>query len=248
MISELNIQESRKTIIRKFLYAQVWEQGKIYYEKVGIPQGGPLSPLLSNLYLNKLDNWLDQKDMKFVRWADDILIFCKSADEAHDFLVAFRCYSRKVLKIDVHEDESKTKIFPITEKIPFLGFNLNNDRKEVNMTKIIKKWDERLALTSEAKILTGDDLNDLLSLSYGDIRKPQRSNNIFIQFWRSTVGQANGFKSCMDYETVYLSEIERRLERLKLQIHNLAKAYNYEPDMILSRYNFYVKSILHTIK
>jgi len=54
------------------------EKGKFVETKVGVPQGGPLSPLLSNIMLNKLDKELERRGHKFVRYADDCMIFCKS--------------------------------------------------------------------------------------------------------------------------------------------------------------------------
>ena len=64
-------------LIRKYLKAGVMEQGITRATRTGVPQGGPLSVVLSNIYLDKLDKELEQRGLRFVRYADDVLIFTK---------------------------------------------------------------------------------------------------------------------------------------------------------------------------
>jgi len=66
------------SLIHKYLNAGVVEKGVFAETKIGVPQGGPLSPLLSNIMLNELDNELEKRGHKFVRYADDCMILCKS--------------------------------------------------------------------------------------------------------------------------------------------------------------------------
>ena len=61
-------------LIRKYLKAGVMEQVLVKATKTGVPQGGPLSVVLSNIYLDKLDKELEQRGLRFVRYADDVLI------------------------------------------------------------------------------------------------------------------------------------------------------------------------------
>jgi RNA-directed DNA polymerase len=65
-------------LIRKFLKSGVMEKGVITKSIEGTPQGGNLSPLLSNIYLNKFDKLLESRGHKFVRYADDCNIYVKS--------------------------------------------------------------------------------------------------------------------------------------------------------------------------
>lgn len=65
-------------LIRKYLKASVMEQGLVKATMTGVPQGGPLSVVLSNIYLDKLDKELEQRGLRFLRYADDVLIFTKS--------------------------------------------------------------------------------------------------------------------------------------------------------------------------
>ncbi len=65
-------------MIHKYLNAGVVQGGLFEKTEVGVPQGGPLSPILSNIMLNELDKELTRRSHRFVRYADDCMIFCKS--------------------------------------------------------------------------------------------------------------------------------------------------------------------------
>src|SRR5699024_5258376 len=65
-------------LIRKFLRSGVSIEGKVFPTEIGTPQGGNLSPLLSNIYLDKFDKELEQRGHKFVRYADDCKIYVTS--------------------------------------------------------------------------------------------------------------------------------------------------------------------------
>lgn len=66
------------SLIYKYLNAGVQVGSKIRTSEVGVPQGGPLSPILSNIMLNEMDKELESREHKFVRYADDLLILCRS--------------------------------------------------------------------------------------------------------------------------------------------------------------------------
>lgn len=66
------------SLIHKFLRAPVLEDGKSSPNTIGTPQGGPISPILANIMLNELDKKLEERGHPFVRYADDMMIFCKS--------------------------------------------------------------------------------------------------------------------------------------------------------------------------
>lgn len=109
------------------------EEKRKYFENVdkGIPQGNPLSPLLSNIYLSPFDQYLIKKDYKLVRYADDFVILCKTKEECEE---AYKdcCEILQKLKLDIHslEDGKKTKILEID--IDFLTFlSVTFDGKEI---------------------------------------------------------------------------------------------------------------------
>ena len=70
------------SLIHKYLNAGVISRGMFEKTEIGMPQGGPLSPLLSNIMLNELDKELTRRGHRFVRYADDCMIFCKSRKSA----------------------------------------------------------------------------------------------------------------------------------------------------------------------
>ncbi len=69
-------------LIRRWLRAPILIDGKLAKRRKGIPQGSPMSPLLSNIMLHELDTYMERKDLRFVRYADDFSIYCKSKQEA----------------------------------------------------------------------------------------------------------------------------------------------------------------------
>jgi RNA-directed DNA polymerase len=66
-------------LLRKFLRAPMQINGKLYKRRKGVPQGSPLSPLLSNILLNELDRELEKRGHRYVRYADDFSIFVRKA-------------------------------------------------------------------------------------------------------------------------------------------------------------------------
>lgn len=69
-------------LIRKWLRVPILIGGRLYKRRKGLPQGGPLSPLLSNIMLDKLDKYMEDRGFNFIRYADDFSIYCKTKSEA----------------------------------------------------------------------------------------------------------------------------------------------------------------------
>ena len=115
------IKDSRViSLIHKYLNAGVISNGIFEKTDVGMPQGGPLSPLLSNIMLNELDKELERRGHKFVRYADDCMIFCKSKKSATRTLENIMPYIEKKLFLKVNRD--KTKVAHIS-KVKYLGYS-----------------------------------------------------------------------------------------------------------------------------
>ena len=106
-------------LIRQFLQAGVMENGLINPSIEGVPQGGPLSPVLSNVYLDKLDKELESRGLCFVRYADDCNIFVKSEMAANRVMKSVTSWLERKLKLRV--SATKTKVVRPT-KSNFLGF------------------------------------------------------------------------------------------------------------------------------
>ena len=106
-------------LIRSFLKAGVMEEGLISPSKEGVPQGGPLSPVLSNVYLDKLDKELEARGLRFVRYADDCNIFVKSEQAANRVMESITSWIERKLRLKV--SATKTKVVR-PNKSNFLGF------------------------------------------------------------------------------------------------------------------------------
>lgn len=106
-------------LIRQFLRAKVMEDGLVSPSEEGVPQGGPLSPILSNIYLDKLDKELESRGLHFVRYADDCDIFVKSEMAADRVMKSVTSWLERKLRLRV--SATKTKVVRPT-KSNFLGF------------------------------------------------------------------------------------------------------------------------------
>lgn len=106
-------------LIRQFLRAGVMEDGLVSQSEEGVPQGGPLSPILSNIYLDKLDKELESRGLHFVRYADDCDIFVKSEMAADRVMQSVTSWLERKLRLRV--SATKTKVVRPT-KSNFLGF------------------------------------------------------------------------------------------------------------------------------
>ena len=108
------------SLIHKYLNAGVISRGVFEKTEVGMPQGGPLSPLLSNIMLNELDKELTRRGHRFVRYADDCMIFCKSRKSAERTLENITPFIERKLFLKVNRD--KTCVSHIS-KVKYLGYS-----------------------------------------------------------------------------------------------------------------------------
>lgn len=107
------------SLIRKFLQSGVMEKGVIQETKRGTPQGGNLSPLLSNIMLNELDKELEARGLNFVRYADDCLIMVKSEKASNRVMESITTFITKKLGLKVNVEKSK---IARPDNIKYLGF------------------------------------------------------------------------------------------------------------------------------
>lgn len=114
------------SLIRKYLSAGVMEKGIVKATKVGTPQGGNLSPLLSNIMLNELDKELEARGLNFVRYADDCIILVKSEKAANRVLASVTKFIEKKLGLKVNAEKSKVTR-PMNTK--YLGFSFWKNKK-----------------------------------------------------------------------------------------------------------------------
>jgi group II intron reverse transcriptase/maturase len=139
------------SLIHKYLNAGVVVGHKFERTDKGVPQGGPLSPLLSNIMLNELDKELESRGHKFIRYADDLVIFTKSKRSSKRVLRGITNYIEEVLYLKVNRE--KTQVAYIS-RIKFLGYSfyVNKDEGRLRVhPKSIAKMKARIReLTSRS--------------------------------------------------------------------------------------------------
>jgi RNA-directed DNA polymerase len=113
-------------LIRAFLNAGVMDDGLVHATVEGTPQGGPLSPLLSNLVLDELDRELEQRGHKFVRYADDCNIYVRSERAGQRVMVGITRFITGRLKLKVNQ--AKSAVARPQER-KFLGFSFTSGRE-----------------------------------------------------------------------------------------------------------------------
>lgn len=142
------------SLIHKFLRAPIQEGDKITPCGIGTPQGGPVSPVLANIMLNELDHELERRGHRFVRYADDMMIFCKRRKAAERTLKHLKPYVEE--KLFLKFNEQKTKVCYVTDpELKFLGFGFWRSRSGVKARphqKSKAKCKQRLkAITSRSR-------------------------------------------------------------------------------------------------
>ena len=135
------------SLIHKFLRAKIMDEGKVTTPTIGTPQGGPVSPVLANILLNELDKELDKRGHHFVRYADDMMIMCKSQRAAQRTYESISKFIEKKLFLNINRD--KTKVCHLSDDVKFLGYTfikrqLKNDEKT--------KWHASVHRKSLAKL------------------------------------------------------------------------------------------------
>ena len=159
------------SLIHKYLNAGVLVAGKYEETRKGVPQGGPLSPLLSNIMLNELDKELTKRGHPFVRYADDCMIFCRSERAAGRILESITKFIEGKLFLKVNRD--KTGTGTVSGK-KFLGYTFYFDKEGKCQLTLHPKTIEKLKLK----------LKKLTSRSNGmGYAQRKEALNLFIRGW-----------------------------------------------------------------
>lgn len=139
------------SLIRKYLVSGVMVKGSYEETPVGTPQGGNLSPLLSNIMLNELDKELEHRELRFVRYADDALIFVKSGKSAERVMKTIVRFIEEKLGLIVNAEKSRISR---PKDLKFLGFGYyydsRNRRYQVKPhLESVKKFQRKLRLLTK---------------------------------------------------------------------------------------------------
>ena len=151
-----NIHDKRVIeLIKRYLKAGVMENGLRVKTTEGSPQGGPLSPLLANIYLNEYDQEMAKRGVPVIRYADDIVVLAKSPRAAQRLLETTQRYLEGKLKLKMNVDKSKVVSVYSIRNFKFLGFALGRGKNGVYIrahAKSLKKAKTKLKeLTSRSQ-------------------------------------------------------------------------------------------------
>lgn len=127
-------------LIWKFLAAGVMENGVFKPTTIGTPQGGVISPLLANIVLNKLDWRLEEAGYRFVRYADDFVVVCKTKTQAN---AALELVTHVMTELGLSLSLQKTKIASYGRGYDFLGFHLSSQSRTMR-TKSLEKFKTKI--------------------------------------------------------------------------------------------------------
>jgi RNA-directed DNA polymerase len=183
-------------LIRKYLQSGILANGLVTKPEKGTPQGSPLSPLLSNIILNELDQELEKRNHKFVRYADDFIILVKTLRAGERVKESIKRYLETELKLLVNEEKSEVKE---ANKVSYLGY------------RIVDKENPRLGLSLETIRKLKTKIKNLTRRKIGkNIRTIIKDLNTYLRGWLGYFGHAETpsvFKK-------YNSQIRRRLRSL----------------------------------
>ncbi len=183
-------------LIRKYLKAGVMENGIVKATEKGVPQGGPLSVILSNIYLDKLDKELEKRGLRFVRYADDVLIFVKSEKAANRVIESVSKWIEKKLFLKVNP--SKSKVCRPT-KSKYLGFTFLKyegkwrvrplDEKIAKLYKTVREYLKRGKAASRPLALTFLRVNQIVRgwINYFKIGMMKKKMEIFGEWLRHKI-------------------------------------------------------------
>lgn len=141
-LEEFITDETVLKLIWKFLRSGILDKDIYIDTTEGAPQGGPLSPILANVYLNKLDRELEKRGHRFVRYADDFIIYVKSPRAGERVMESVKKYIEDKLGLTINE--KKSKVCGATTA-NFLGFHLQNlmGKSDVDQVALVRDDSKR---------------------------------------------------------------------------------------------------------
>ena len=170
-------------LISLYLRAGVMDNQRYLESREGVPQGGPLSPLLANIMLDSLDKELENRGHKFARYADDFTIVVKSQRAGERVLRSISQYLQRRLKLVVNT--SKSHVVK-TNECKFLGFTFRAGRIQ---------WHPKTLLKFKQQVRELTNRNWGVSMTYQLFKTSQ-----FIRGWINYFGIANCYQRCVDLD------------------------------------------------
>ena len=160
-------------MIKRYLRSGVMENGVVVETEEGSPQGGNLSPLLANVYLNEFDQEFNKRGVPCIRYADDIVLLAKSERASERLLESSTKYLEGTLKLKVNREKSRTVSVFAIRNFKYLGFCFGKNGKGIYVRVHGKSW-------KKAK----DNLRMLTSRSKcGSIVKTMKRIEVYMRGW-----------------------------------------------------------------
>jgi len=172
-------------LIKMFLKSGVATEKGIEATKIGSPQGGVISPLLANVYLNAFDQFMMHRGHRIVRYADDILILCRSRKGAENARKVAETFLEGPLKLTVNKE--KTHLTHTREGVKFLGVEIGTtkthiqEKKVKNLKKTIKELTRRTGCGNLAQTIAC--LNPILR-GFGNYFRIANCKGVFVRMMR----------------------------------------------------------------
>ena len=136
-----NVKDERVIqLIKRYLKSGVMENGVVMDTEEGSPQGGNLSPLLANIYLNEFDQEFMKRGVPCIRYADDIVLLAKSKRASERLLESSTKYLEEKLKLTVNKEKSHTVSVFAIRNFKFLGFALGRNGSGIYVRVHPKSW------------------------------------------------------------------------------------------------------------
>ena len=168
-------------LIGKYLRAGVVVNGRLNRTVMGVPQGGPLSPMLSNILLDDLDKEMEKRGHRFARYADDLTMLVKSERAGHRVMASISRFLERKLKVKVNRD--KSKVVKAEESV-FLGFAFTRKRLNVSEKSLTR-------FKSEVRRLTGRSWGVSMQCRYASVR-------LYIQGWMNYFGVSMRYNDAVE--------------------------------------------------
>lgn len=200
-------------LIRQWLKADILEDGQLWSPEEGTPQGGVLSPLLSNIFLHEIDKlWATNKSVKIVRFADDMVLLCVSDRQAQFVLDKL---AEQLTELRLSLNEEKTKIRHVRDSFDFLGFTF----KEAYSVKHKRMVRIKFPCLKSMKKIRQNIKSCLKMTPLGtDIRDAIKLVNTKLRGWSQYFRIGNAYKQALEisnYACFQLRLFWRRRKQLK---------------------------------
>ncbi|WP_284285271.1 reverse transcriptase domain-containing protein, partial [Marinibactrum halimedae] len=197
-------------LIGRYLRAGIMDNTKFFPSTRGVPQGGPLSPILSNVMLDDLDKELERRGHFFARYADDFIILVKSKRAGERVLESISRYLENKLKLKINTE--KSQVVTISQS-KFLGFTFNYGKI---------KWHNKTLHNFKNRIRKLTNRNWGVSMSYQIFKLSE-----FLRGWIGYYGIANTYQECVDLDCWIKRRVRmcywRQWRKPRTKVRNLLK-------------------------